>query len=202
MAYRPDPKAFAEACYVPPGGSMWRAVVYKTPDGWELKFGRTEKTDGFMPAGTFKNGKALVKFIREKAEERVGKGVKPIYDTLHKLKTSNPLSVVPDCYEPSLAEVMNVTDGQASGGRGLPDCVACPYRSKCGEPSAQPEIIPAEEVVESEEVFRQRLQQKLKSKYGMPEEEKRLRDAAKNAFDALMDPNLDDHIQGAWDEDE
>jgi len=200
VTYRPDPKAFAEACYVPPGGSMWRAVVYKTPDGWELKFGRTEKTDGFMPAGTFKNGKALVKFIREKAEERVGKGVKPIYDTLHKLKTSNPMSVVPDCYEPALAEVMNIE--AASGGRGLPDCVACPYRSKCGEPSAQPEIIPAAEVLESEEVFRQRLQQKLKQRYGMTEDEKRLRDAAKNAFDALMDPALDDVLDAQRDEDE
>lgn len=195
MAFHPDPKAFAEACYAHAGG-IWRAVVYKGDGGWELKFGRTEKTDGFMPAGTFKNGKALVKFIREKAEEKVGKNAKPIHDTLYKLKNSNPLSVVPDCYAPMQDE------SSAEGGRGLPDCVACPYRSKCGEPSAQPEIIPAEEVVESEDVFRQRLHQKLKAKYGLTDEQKKLRDAAKNAFDAIMDPNLDDHIAGSWDEDE
>lgn len=179
MTFRPDPKAFAEACYAVKDG-LWRAVVYKTPDGWELKFGRTQKTDGFMPAGTFKNGKALVKFIREKAEERCGKGAKPIHDTLYKLKNRNPMSVVPDCYEPTPE-----SEAQASTGRGLPECVACPYRSKCGEPSAQPKIIPADEVQESEELFRQRLQQKLKAKYGMPEQEKKLRDAAKSAFDAL-----------------
>lgn len=169
MAFSPDPKAYAEVCYVLPDGGMFRAVVYRSMDGWELKTGRIQNTIGFLPAGTFSNGKALVKFIRERAKKVVG-DVPPIYDTLHKLLTSSPMSVVPDCYEPVLAMVLDLSGGTHLEGRGLPSCPSCPYRSKCGEPSAQPEIIPVEEVVEPEEVFMRRLQLKIKNRYGVDDD--------------------------------
>lgn len=170
MTFRPDPKAFAEVCYVLPGGEMWRAVVYRNADGWELKLGRTQKTDGFFPGGIFSNGKALVKFIREKVEKRVEPNIEPVYDTLHKLLTSSPMSVVPDCYEPSLATVMSYKDDSSSDGRSLLSCHTCPYRSTCGEPVAQPEILPAEKVVEPEGVFMQRLRSKIRNIYGEGDE--------------------------------
>jgi hypothetical protein len=159
--YHPDPNAFAEICYSLPDGKIWRAVVFKHLDGWELRFGRTTgSADTFMPAGTFQNPKALVKFIKAKIEERVGDvTTKPIYDTLHKLKNRSAQSVVPDCYSP-------VThNDEYLAGRGLPECDGCPFRTNCTEPSAQPVVIPEEECAETEEVFRHRLAQKMKERF-------------------------------------
>jgi len=194
--YRPDPDAYAEICYTLPDGKIWRAVVFKHPDGWELRFGRTTgKTDSFMPAGTFQNSKALAKFIKAKVAERVPNVdmVKPIYNTLHRLKGQSAQSVVPDCYR-------QAQTGESQG-RGFPECDGCPYRTTCKEPSAQPEVIPVEEVEEPEELFRHRLAQKMREKYGASSE-KMSRDAAKKAFDALMDPAVDDVIDYYRDEDE
>ena len=174
--FEPDLTAFAEVCYVLPDGGMWRAVVYRTGDGWELKFGRTQRTDGFIHAGTFKNGKALIKFIREKAAERTGsKDWEPIYDTLHNLRNRNVMSVVPDCY------VISESSESDSLGRGLPECAGCPYRTSCEEPSAQPVIIPVTQVEETEDVFRHRLAEKLRARYGATDEQKSLCDAAKTS---------------------
>lgn len=162
MAFRADTQAFAEVAYQDPAKPerWWRASVNKTNDGWKVRFGNSKDQPPVIPGGTFKNGKALIKFLREKAEEKMGKGVKPFLDTLHKLKGKTPQSVVPDCFSPVLTDLL------AFGGRGLPECVACPYRSKCREPSAQPETIPTEEAVEPDEIFLARLQSKIKERWG------------------------------------
>lgn len=149
----PDSEAFAEVAYRTSNKTVWCAKVYRSADGWELRFGKT-------PAGQFKNGKALRKYVYQKAEEKLGKNPTPIYDSLHKVNKISPQSVVPDCYEPTSSE------SAMHGGRGLAACVACPYRSQCSEPSAQPKIISAEDVTETEDVFLTRLQAKLKAKYG------------------------------------
>lgn len=157
-----DPKASAEVCYSLPDGTLWEARVYKrAPDDgrpigcWELRLGPKKTL-----AGTFVNGKALIKFIRQKAEEKLGRDATPVFDTLHKIKNRDGRSVVPDCYNPMQDEASD------HEGRGFPECVACPYRSQCGEPSAHPKTIPAEDVKEPEEVFLARLKAKIKARYG------------------------------------
>lgn len=153
----PDPMAYAYAWWRnPDNGKRFFALVYKTATGWRLKTGR--KPQGLVDSGVFRNSKALVKFVAKKAEE-VCPGTVPVATTLVKLHNRDPLSVIPDCYEP--AGVV-VTD---PGGRGLPACVSCPYRLKCGEPPIHSEeVAPLQE--EPEEVFIARLKQKLKAKYG------------------------------------
>lgn len=147
---QPDPAAFAEVCYVLPDKRLWWAKVYKGSDGWELRVNNSL-------AGTFKRSKAVIKWVYSRAKE---KGITwgPEFDTLYKLKGRTAQSVVPDCHEPMSAEESTF------GGRGLPECVACPYRSNCGEPSAQPKV--DKDVVEPEEVFLTRLQAKLKAQWG------------------------------------
>lgn len=191
--YHPDPNAFAEIAYLFPDGKVWRAVVHKHPDGWELRFGRTMGDTGtFMPAGTFQHSKALVKFIKSKVADRAG-DVKPVYDSLHKLDGKTAQSVVPHCYE-SLVDV-----SMKSGGRGLPDCGGCPFRTQCGEPSAQPEIIPEEKCEETDEVFRHRLAQKMKDKFGT-EPKKIEKAAAKLVFphESKLDVTWDNIETDMW----
>lgn len=147
---QPDPEAFAELLHVLPDGRHWRAKVYKGSDGWELRVNNNL-------AGTFKRSKAVIKWIYSRAKEKGITG-EPEFDTLYKLKGRTAQSVVPDCYVKLPAEEL------AFEGRGLPECVACPYRSQCGEPSAQPKV--DEAATEPEEVFLTRLQAKLKAQWG------------------------------------
>lgn len=151
MTYTPDPEAFAEVAYQIAPDRVWVAKVYKSHRGWELKFGG-------IPAGHFQNPKALVKYVRKKALEKVGSDqplFDPIYDSLAKLAKRSAQSLVPDCYVK--------VEGSDSMGKGLPACVACPYRSSCGEPSP---TLQTEQTQEAEEVFRARLQAKLKAQWG------------------------------------
>jgi len=136
---QPDPAAFAELCYVLPDKRLWWAKVYKGSDGWEVKINNQR-------AGTFKRSKAVIKWIYSRAKEKDITG-EPEFDTLYKLKGRTAQSVVPDCYRPMPAETL------AFEGRGLPECVACPYRSQCGEPSAQPQPKVDKDSTEPEEVF-------------------------------------------------
>lgn len=155
--YVPDPKAYAFAWWRnPDNGKMFIAQVYKVTNGWMLKTGRGPKR--LVDSGLFQNSKALIKFVRKKASE-VCPDQDPMRSTLGKIKNRDPLSVIPECYEPAGEAV----DGP--GGRGLLACVSCPYRLKCGEPPIhQGESKPVQE--EPEAVFIARLKKKLKAKYG------------------------------------
>jgi hypothetical protein len=161
-------KPYASVVYPLPNGGVWKAIVFRTNDGWQLKTVHTRpNSPGIVEdrkpidAGMFKTGKALIKFVRQKAKLKCG-DAQPTFDNLHKLKTRHPASVVPDCYEP-MSKWSLASDSE---GRGLPECVACPYRSQCREPPAHLEILPISEVKEPEEIFLARLKAKIKAQYG------------------------------------
>lgn len=149
--YVPDPHAYAYAMWSH-GGKRFIAEVYKQEQGWRLKTGRGKR---MVDSGTFVNSKSLIKFVAVKAAD-VCPNVDPVVNTLNRIKNRDPSSLIPDCFEHAGVRV------EGPGGRGLPACVSCPYRLKCGEPSAY-SAEPVPEAEESEEVLFARIQAKLKA---------------------------------------
>lgn len=164
IVFRPSMTAFAEEAYVTPSGAVLRAIVTRSGGQFNLCFGYTENADSYLPAGSFQNSKALVKYVRNCVKHKVGVTTDDelaalrVFSSFHKLDGLTSESVVPDCFD-SVEESTKL-------GKGLQKCGACPYRVTCGEPLAQPKTFKVEEVPESEDQFRARLAQKVRMTYG------------------------------------
>lgn len=148
-------------------GTTWAALVTldKSGDGYCLWYQRGIR---YQRSGTFSNGKALVKYIREEAKKKF-EGFAPVKDTLNRIRTSgSPSSVVPKCYgdPPKL-----VSAGPNMWEPRDPKCRKCPYKAAClaeasGNPLPEEQTVQASEPEEPEELFRQRLQDKIKAQWG------------------------------------
>ena len=97
-------------------------------------------------SGSFETGKAIEKYVRTVVARKY-KAYLPLSDNFSKIVNMNPQSLVPDCYQQ----------------REHPDegCDSCVFSEKCFE-SAQAPVEPEE----TEASFMQRLQSKLKAKWG------------------------------------
>lgn len=150
----PDSPVAAELSYEF-GGQSWSARVYRGAYGEGiayLLFITLGKRTAF--AGPFQTGKALVKYVREKAKEKFS-AYEPVVDTLDRIRDKAPTSLTPDCY-------VSLPEGLGGSGCGMPECPSCPYRSVCGVCTSPAAPVPAEM---SEETFLAELQKKM-AKYG------------------------------------
>jgi hypothetical protein len=141
------------------GGKRWRARVHRGADAeGNPAFVLTIAT-GEGPgtvSGTFTTGKAVVKWIRQKAEARF-KEYTPTVDTLHKLSDRAAATLVPDCYSA-------LPDGLEGMGQGNAECPSCPYRSRCGV-FIPLEIAPKQDELSAEEK-REKLRKLVLAKWG------------------------------------
>lgn len=152
-------------------GKEWAAVVTRADigeDGWQLWY---QRGDRWQKSGTFTHGKALVNFLREEATKKF-EGYKPAKDTLEQLKNKSAWSVVPDCHHKHSR---------------YDKCQTCPYEPSCFPKDAVPPWMTSlgetgfqkEQVAktlepdweEPEEVFMKRLKGKVKSQWGMGEDD-------------------------------
>lgn len=143
------------------GGHEYLVRVIRTRDG---------KTTADKDAGTFTNGKALVKFVRRLASERF-EDYTPVVDTLDKLKDRIAGSVVPWCYNE--AGPNDKTGGRPDDELGKHACPTCPYESTCASVTitnkfVAPIELPASAFSEQEQesLLIERLRKKMREKYG------------------------------------
>ena len=153
------PDVVAELKYQATDKATWSAIVTKPEESGTTGYLLWFRHGGhYQKSGTFENSKALIKFIREKAEEKFP-GHEPLLDTLSRLQGMSAESVVPECYGRLALDFNFQLEGE---------CKSCPYRTDCIAFVREPKAEQVECESEPEELFLHRLRGKVADKWGVP----------------------------------